>query len=97
MNKNISIFALVCVFTGASFSSAFAQGPCQQIKSACLSAGFIPKDVKQGKGLWRDCVAPIIQGQTPNNATLPLPSVDPSVVSACKAKNPKFGEGKVGS
>ena len=38
-----------------------------------------------------------MQGKTTvPGATKPLPSVDPSLVAACKAKNPKFGSGKVG-
>jgi hypothetical protein len=73
-------------------------GPCQQIAAACKNAGFIPGDWKKGDGLWRDCVDPIVQGVTTvHGATKPLPTVDPSVVSACKAKHPKFGAGKVGS
>jgi hypothetical protein len=77
-------------------SAVWAAGPCEQIKNACLSAGFIPKDYKQGKGLWRDCVDPIMQAKTVNSS-IPLPAVNPRVVSACKAKHPNFGEGKVGS
>jgi hypothetical protein len=72
-------------------------GPCEQIKQACLSAGFIPNDAKQGKGLWMDCVNPIVQGTTAKKSVIALPSVDPTVVAACKAKHPKFGEGKVGN
>ncbi len=75
-----------------------APGPCKQIAQACTSAGFIKGDWKKGDGLWRDCVDPIVQGVTSvPGATKPLPSVDPSVVAACKAKHPKYGEGKVGS
>jgi hypothetical protein len=78
-------------------SAAFAagQGPCEQIVQACSSAGFIKGEFKEKKGLWRDCVDPIVQGKTVQTA-IPLPTVDPSVVSACRAKHPKFGEGKVG-
>ncbi|MBC7661184.1 MAG: hypothetical protein H7249_15915 [Chitinophagaceae bacterium] len=75
-----------------------APGPCKQIAEACKTAGFVKGDWKKGDGLWRDCVDPIVQGQTTvAGATKPLPTVDPVIVSACKEKNPKFGEGKVGS
>ena len=73
-------------------------GPCVKIAEACEAAGFIKGDWKKGDGLWRDCVDPIIQG-TKNvpGATKPLPIIDAGTISACKAKNPKFGGGKVGS
>ncbi|HTQ72691.1 MAG TPA: hypothetical protein VMI74_00255 [Burkholderiales bacterium] len=73
-------------------------GPCKEIANACRNAGFIKGDWKKGDGLWRDCVDPIMQGKsTAPGATKPLPQVDPSLVSACKAKHPKYGGGKVGS
>lgn len=72
--------------------------PCKQIEQACRNAGFIKGDWKKGDGLWRDCVDPIVQGQTNvPGATKPLPSVDGKVVADCKAQHPKFGQGKVGS
>ena len=73
-------------------------GPCKQVEQACKNAGFIPGDWKKGDGLWRDCVDPIMQGQTSvPGATKPLPSVDAKAVADCKAQHPKFGGGKVGS
>jgi hypothetical protein len=75
-----------------------APGPCKEIAEACKQAGFVQGDWKKGDGLWRDCVDPIIQGKTNvPGATKPLPTVDPKTVAACKAKHPKYGEGKVGS
>ena len=75
-----------------------APGPCKAIEQACKNAGFIQGDWKKGDGLWRDCVDPIMQGQTNvPGATKPLPSVDAKAVADCKAQHPKFGGGKVGS
>ena len=71
-------------------------GPCAQIVTACQAAGFVKGEYKVGKGLWRDCVDPIVQGKQVNSA-IPLPAIDPAVVTACKAKHPKFGAGKVGT
>ncbi len=94
--KTIWVFSLALAFISVAPSFGAGQpGPCEQIKSACLSAGFVKGEAKQGKGLYKECVNPIIQGKTPSKATITLPTVDPSVVSACKAKHPKFGEGKV--
>jgi len=73
-------------------------GPCRQIEKACMDAGFIKGDAKKGDGLWLDCINPLMQGiTTVPGATKALPAVDPGVVAACKAKHPKFGQGKVGS
>jgi hypothetical protein len=73
-------------------------GACASIAKACLDAGFIPGDWKKGDGLWRDCVDPIVQGQTSvPGATKSLPTVDAKSIAACKKHRPKFGEGKVGS
>lgn len=95
MFKTLSLSLVTLAFLA---SSAFAagNGPCAQIEQACASAGFIKGEYKEGKGLWRDCVDPIVQGKTVNSA-IPLPTVNPTVVAACKAKKPKFGEGKVGN
>ena len=73
-------------------------GPCKEIANACRNAGFIKGDWKKGDGLWRDCVDPIMQGKSSApGGTKPLPTVNASLVSACKAKHPKYGAGKVGS
>ena len=75
-----------------------APGPCKEVEQACKNAGFIPGDWKKGDGLWRDCVDPIMQGQTNvPGATKPLPQVSQKAVADCKAQHPKYGAGKVGS
>jgi hypothetical protein len=90
-------FASVPAFAGQN-GRAHGHGPCKQVTTACQSAGFIKGDWKKGDGLWRDCINPIMQGQSNvPGATRSLPSVDAGVVTACKAKRPHFGSGKVGS
>jgi hypothetical protein len=98
----VTVLAVVGAFVASGSVMAgeegHAPGPCKQIAKACMDAGFKKGDWKKGDGLWRDCVDPIMQGQTTvPGATKTLPTVDASVVSACKAKHPKFGGGKVGS
>ena len=92
----IALISLSFLATNLLAQTPAVAKPCQQIKEACVSAGFVKGEVKEGKGLWRDCVDPIIQGKADANAKIPLPKVDPSVVAACKQKHPKFGSGKVG-
>ncbi len=75
-----------------------APGPCKQILVACKNAGFVIGEWEKGYGLYRDCVDPIMQGKTKvPGAIRPLPAVDPKLVAECKAKNPSYGSGKVGS
>ncbi len=98
MKTNL-ILAGLLVFAAHSASAHEKMNPaCKQIADSCKAAGFVKGDWKKGDGLWRDCVDPIVQGQTSvPGATKPLPTVDAKVVADCKASNPKFGEGKVGS
>ena len=70
-------------------------GPCEQIVQTCEKAGFVKGEAKEGKGLWVDCIKPIMQGKpAPQKSVMPLPTVDPNLVAQCKAKHPNFGEGK---
>jgi hypothetical protein len=81
------------VVAGQSPPALAAAGkPCLQIRQACLKAGFVQRNAKQGNGLIADCIVPIIQGTAqPANASKPLPTVDPQVVSACHSADPNFG------
>src|SRR5262249_7509475 len=69
------------------------QGPCQQVREACRTAGFEPGGAKGGAGILIDCIRPIMQGiaQRPK-ATKPIPEIDANVVQACRAANPSFGQ-----
>jgi hypothetical protein len=72
--------------------------PCNQIIQICDNSGFDQNEAAGGTGLWRDCINPIMQGKTKApGAKIPLPVVDPKLVDACKARNPQFGQGPVGS
>ena len=68
--------------------------PCAQIAAACRQAGFVAKGATTGVGLVSDCIRPIMQA-TPQRqqATKPLPQIDPQLVIACKNRNPNFGGG----
>jgi arylsulfatase A-like enzyme len=70
-----------------------AQGSCEQIKAACQGAGFVQGGGKEGRGLWLDCISPIMQGQSqPRRASKPLPQVDAQTVAACRTQDPQFGQ-----
>jgi hypothetical protein len=57
--------------------------PCQTIANACQAAGYRHGGHKEGKGLWKDCVAPILDGKT-----IPGVTASPDDIKACQAKRP---------
>jgi hypothetical protein len=71
-----------------------AQGnACEQITKACERAGFAFGGVNAGIGRDVDCIQPIMAGKPQRpQAKHPLPRIDPKLVAACKASNPKFGQ-----
>jgi hypothetical protein len=102
MRATVITLSLVgLLFTGVSLSLAqpaqtpavqVPWHPCAQIRAACTQAGFVPNGEKVGAGMTVDCIKPIMVG-TPQRqqATKPLPPLDPQVVVACKERNPNFG------
>jgi hypothetical protein len=90
--KRITLWTLTVMMCGmADGAPAPANEPCRQITHACKSAGFVRGEAKEGKGLFKDCVQPILKGQTVQGVT-----VDPSVVQACQQKkhnHPHNGNG----
>jgi hypothetical protein len=81
------------IFTAvlAAGLSAFAAGegagkpegnhPCKPIREACKAAGFEKGKHKEGKGLMKDCMAKILNGEQVAGVTANAADVD-----ACKAK-----------
>jgi serine/threonine protein kinase len=71
-----------------------ATNSCAQIAKACALAGFGSGSGYAGKGLFTDCVDPLMQGKPqPQAAVIPLPQVDPQTIAACKQVDPDFGHG----
>ena len=69
--------------------------PCAHIRSACKQAGFVPNGAKSGNGIQLHCIRPIMAGSPPPaGAVRALPQIDPRVVTACRASNPTFGQGR---
>jgi hypothetical protein len=54
--------------------------PCKAVEEACKGAGFT-KGGAPGKGLFRDCMKPLLAGQTVGSISVPA-----DVLSACQAK-----------
>lgn len=77
-----TLFALNLIFT---CDQALAEtAACQQIRKACKDAGFVLGGGARD-GLLVACYNPIVNGTAqPRLASIPLPTVDPQVVQACK-------------
>jgi len=58
---------------------------CDQIKTACKNAGFVPGGGAHDGLL--DCFNPIVQGTAqPRSASRPLPTINPQLVNACRER-----------
>ena len=88
MRKVLIGFLVLGVVILTAWNVILSFGPCTQIENACHRAGFA-----SGFGLEPDCIRPIMTG-TPlqQQATKPLPQIDPQVVAACKQQDPNFGK-----
>src|SRR5712691_8582438 len=65
------------------------------LPSGCETTCLPHNPMECGNGLWVDCINPIMEGRAQRStATKPLPQVDPHIVAACKASNPRFGQPK---
>src|SRR5580700_11345819 len=80
-----TLFGLDLVFT--SNQARADSKACQQIRTACKDAGFVLGGGARD-GLLVDCYNPIVNGTSrPRAASIPLPTVDPQLVSACRSGN----------
>ena len=78
--------------TSTATGSGSGTHPCAAIKQACITAGFVQNEAKQGKGLWKDCVDPIIQGvPQPANSVIKLPTVDGNTHKRMQGETPDVG------
>jgi hypothetical protein len=77
------LIGLCLIFTSSPVRAD--QAACEEIRTTCKNAGFVrgggPRD-----GLLLACFNPIVQGTPrPNAAPIPLPSINPQLVNACRA------------
>ena len=88
--KNQSTLLSLAFFLSLSLHAEESKNhPCEKIKTACESAGFVKGDHKEKKGLYIDCMKPLLEGQSVAGVT--ITSED---VSACKEKRAKHKEKK---
>ena len=83
MEKILLTLIFVC-FQFVWISKASAQTetsdlPCLEVKKACESAGFSKGKAKEGRGLVKDCMRKLSEGQSVDGVKL-----NPAVIKACK-------------
>lgn len=79
----MAAFATQQAFADTMSADSSDDKACTTIADACLSAGYV-KTESANKGIWRDCMKPIILGQA-----IPGVKVDSSVVKSCRANKIK--------
>lgn len=79
------VSALVGLFSMSAAVFAAGPGPCKQIEMDCAKAGYVVGEAKEGKGMWWDCMCPLIAQGFPEPAknVLQVPS-DAGLVPACR-------------
>ncbi len=85
----IALTVIAAGVVGAEPPPAGAEHPCHRVEAACKAAGFARGEAKIGKGLFKDCVDPVLRGQAVAGVT-----VDPSEAQACAAVRAKHGHEK---
>ena len=95
-NLRNTITLSIILMGSALYAKADAEhksGPCQAIRSACEAAGFHKGGHKDhDKGLWKDCMDPILAGKTVSGVTATADQV-----SACQAARAKHAGKKAGN
>ena len=84
----ILVVIFVLGFVGFAKAPDAASDPCEQIRTACRTAGFVQGGIQAGNGLQIDCFDPIVRGTTKPSASRPLPQIDRQLAAACRAANP---------
>ena len=73
-------FSMAQAQTPAAPAPTAKEHPCKKIMDACKSAGFVKGEWKQGKGLFKNCMQPIMEGKTVAGVTATADEIQ-----SCKA------------
>ena len=79
MRQVRTILMLMAILAAQQAAGSASDKSCSTIADACLAAGFV-KTESTTKGIWRDCMRPVILGKTVSGV-----SIDASVVKSCRA------------
>lgn len=81
--KKLLILIGASIALSLLINSAFADAkrPCKPLMIACKAAGFKRGGEAQGKGMWKNCMEPILTGQTVPGVNVNMSAAD---MQACK-------------
>lgn len=79
MKKTYALAGAFVVALGVSVSS-WADEECRPIAQACMKAGYYKGGSKEGKGLIKDCVLPVVS----KSMTLPGTQFNDMMLEKCK-------------
>ena len=80
----VVLISVSIAFASPVFAAQAVQHPCKKIEVACQSAGYLKRHHKDGKGFWKDCMQPILAGQTVTGVT-----VDAADIQSCQERRAK--------
>ena len=83
--KKILITTVCLTAFLSSVSFADATHPCKNLEAACKAAGFYKGGTASHKGLFKDCIQPLTQGNTVSGVT-----ASSDDIASCKAKIEKM-------
>lgn len=93
MTKQFVIALVISAFSLPALSNHHehepTEGPCMKLKEACQAAGFEKGKHKEKKGLMKDCLKPLMHGETVAGVT-----VSAEDMAACKENRQKWKEHK---
>lgn len=84
-----AIFAMIIFSVGVVFAQEETSKPCLEVKKACEAAGFTKGKHKDGKGLYKDCMQKLGNGESVEGV-----SISADAVAACKEKRADHKEKK---
>lgn len=94
MKTVVMVLLALTLVTSAALAqdSTSAKGPgkdqpCLKIQQACKKAGFVKGGAKEGKGLFVNCVQPILKGKS-----VPGVTMDAATIQACEDNMEKLAQ-----
>ena len=81
MNKLFSIAGIFTLLMSVTLFS-WAEGSCRPIAMVCMKMGYYKGGEKEGKGLIKDCILPVVSG----SRTLPNTNFTQEQLQQCKMK-----------
>jgi hypothetical protein len=87
----IAGFGIMMIGFATATQAEVTDHPCAKIRKACTDAGFAKGEAKEGKGLYKNCMKPLLEGKTVEGVK---ETFDAGTLQACHAKQASWKEHK---